>query len=168
MQKYAFQKKKSTSKFSSLCLSLHISLWWYWKFQISSMIEIEVEMDTDVLAAEAASNAVHIFDFTIAIKLIRIPYFNSWLSAIVLAAEINMKSKGGDKWHVLCIIPVTYCNILLMSAGTNRSTDRANYGARKSWRGMFSVIANISLLKHTNWKTILVMKKENIFMLNHS
>ncbi|KAK1351290.1 Hemoglobin subunit beta-B [Heracleum sosnowskyi] len=28
--------------------------------KISSMIEIEVEMDTDVLAAEAASNAVHI------------------------------------------------------------------------------------------------------------
>lgn len=28
--------------------------------QISSMIEIEVEMDTDVLAAEAASNAVRI------------------------------------------------------------------------------------------------------------
>lgn len=27
-------------------------------FQISSMIEIEVEMDSDVLAAEAASNAV--------------------------------------------------------------------------------------------------------------
>lgn len=29
-----------------------------YEFQISSMIEIEVEMDSDVLAAEAASNAV--------------------------------------------------------------------------------------------------------------
>lgn len=30
----------------------------FYAHQISSMIEIEVEMDSDVLAAEAASNAV--------------------------------------------------------------------------------------------------------------
>lgn len=40
-------------------------------FQISSMIEIEVELDSDVLAAEAASNAVR----------------KSWLSTTITWSE---------------------------------------------------------------------------------
>ena len=60
MQEYAFYYENLNNSSFLFILNEMIRLIYVVLFthQISSMIEIEVEMDSDVLAAEAASNAV--------------------------------------------------------------------------------------------------------------